>query len=51
MSKKNVAITGLGFITSIGNDAKSVAESLVSLKKSATSPSTTQKYPPNASAR
>lgn len=32
MSKKNVAITGLGFVTSIGNDAKSVADSLISLK-------------------
>lgn len=32
MSKKNVAITGLGFVTSIGNDVKSVADSLISLK-------------------
>lgn len=32
MSKKNVVITGLGFVTSIGNDSKSVADSLINLK-------------------
>lgn len=32
MDKKNVVITGLGFITSIGNDRKTVIDSLVNLK-------------------
>ena len=32
MSKKIVVITGLGFVTSIGNDSKSVADSLINLK-------------------
>ncbi len=32
MKKNNVAITGLGFITSIGNDIESVSDSLVNLK-------------------
>ena len=32
MSKRNVVITGLGFITSIGNDRETVADSLINLK-------------------
>ena len=32
MKKNNVVITGLGFITSIGNDIESVCDSLVNLK-------------------
>lgn len=32
MSRKNVVITGLGFITSIGNDADSVSDSLIGMK-------------------
>lgn len=32
MDKKNVVITGLGFITSIGNDRKTVIDSLVNLR-------------------
>lgn len=32
MEKRNVVITGLGFISSIGNDAASVSESLINLK-------------------
>ena len=31
-TKKNVVITGLGFITSIGNDKAAVIDSLVNLK-------------------
>ena len=30
--KRNVVITGLGFITSIGNDKESVSDSLKNLK-------------------
>ncbi len=32
MSRKNVVITGLGFVTSIGNDADTVADSLLNMK-------------------
>lgn len=32
MKKNNVVITGLGFITSIGNDIESVSDSLINLK-------------------
>ncbi len=42
MTKKNVVITGLGFITSIGNDIESVSDSLKNLK------SGIEPYPPFA---
>ncbi len=42
MNKNNVVITGLGFITSIGNNADAVADSLINLKNGI------ETYPPFA---